>query len=174
MSIRLSPKAFHPIRNRSGDDHARGGPCRIRLRNPTLLASGVMGETGDSLLRVARRGRRARHQVHRAGAPQGLPEPHAGRAAGRLHQRHGPPGPGIEAFAEEMETREGTCRSSAACSPRSPRTSPPSPADGGLRCSGGRTEPQLPARRAMGWRWASTPTRWERSFSSVKGAVRIR
>jgi len=76
----------------------------LRLRNPTMLASGFLDETGGSLVRV-----------HRAGAGAVVtksigPEPREGYANptvveidGGLLNAVGLPNPGIEAFVPELE-----------------------------------------------------------------------
>ncbi|MBI0584683.1 MAG: dihydroorotate dehydrogenase [Methanomassiliicoccus sp.] len=77
----------------------------MRLRNPTLLASGVMGETGDSLLKVASAG--AGGLVTKSiglEARKGYPNPTLVELADGYINAMGLPGPGIDAFAEEMET----------------------------------------------------------------------
>lgn len=76
----------------------------IRLRNPTLLASGVMGETGDSLLRVAEAGAGGLVTKSIGLEPRkGYPNPTLVELPDGYINAMGLPGPGIEAFAEEME-----------------------------------------------------------------------
>jgi dihydroorotate dehydrogenase (NAD+) catalytic subunit len=76
----------------------------IKLRNPTLLASGVMGETGDSLLRVAVAGAGGLVTKSIGLEPRkGYPNPTLVELPDGYINAMGLPGPGIEAFAEEME-----------------------------------------------------------------------
>ncbi len=76
----------------------------IRLRNPTILASGVMGETGESLLRVAEAGAGGLVTKSIGLEPRkGYPNPTLVELPDGYINAMGLPGPGIEAFAEEME-----------------------------------------------------------------------
>lgn len=76
----------------------------IKLRNPTILASGVMGETGDSLLRVAESGAGAvvTKSIGREPRP-GYNNPTLVEVPQGYINAMGLPGPGIDAFREEME-----------------------------------------------------------------------
>jgi dihydroorotate dehydrogenase (NAD+) catalytic subunit len=75
----------------------------IRLRNPTILASGVMGETGESLLRVAEAGAGGLVTKSIGLEPRkGYPNPTLVELPDGYINAMGLPGPGIEAFAEEM------------------------------------------------------------------------
>ncbi len=77
--------------------------CGTRLRNPTMLASGVMGETGDSLLRVAEAGAGAAVTKSIGLEPRrGYPNPTLVELDDGYINAMGLPGPGIEAFGEEM------------------------------------------------------------------------
>ena len=74
------------------------------MRNPTMLASGVMGETGDSLLRVAEAGAGALVTKSIGLEPRrGYPNPTLVELPDGYLNAMGLPGPGIEAFKEEME-----------------------------------------------------------------------
>jgi dihydroorotate dehydrogenase (NAD+) catalytic subunit len=76
----------------------------LSLRNPTILASGVMGETGDSLLRAAAAGAGALVTKSIGLEPRkGYPNPTLVELPDGYINAMGLPGPGIEAFAEEME-----------------------------------------------------------------------
>ena len=76
----------------------------IKLRNPTILASGVMGETGESLLRVAEAGAGGLVTKSIGLEPRkGYPNPTLVELPDGYINAMGLPGPGIEAFAEEME-----------------------------------------------------------------------
>jgi len=78
--------------------------CGMRLANPTMLASGVMGETGDSLLRVAEAGAGALVTKSIGLEPRmGYPNPTLVELPDGYINAMGLPGPGIEAFGEEME-----------------------------------------------------------------------
>jgi dihydroorotate dehydrogenase (NAD+) catalytic subunit len=77
--------------------------CGTRLRNPTMLASGVMGETGDSLRRVAEAGAGAVVTKSIGLEPrQGYPNPTLVELDDGYINAMGLPGPGIHAFGEEM------------------------------------------------------------------------
>ncbi|MDW5563490.1 MAG: dihydroorotate dehydrogenase [Methanomassiliicoccus sp.] len=76
----------------------------IKLRNPTILASGVMGETGESLLKVAEAGAGGLVTKSIGLEPRkGYPNPTLVELPDGYINAMGLPGPGIEAFAEEME-----------------------------------------------------------------------
>jgi len=75
----------------------------IKLRNPTILASGIMGETGGSLLRVVEAGAGALVTKSIGLEPRrGYPNPTLVELPDGYINAMGLPGPGIEAFAEEM------------------------------------------------------------------------
>ncbi len=77
--------------------------CGTKLRNPTILASGVMGETGDSLLRVAEAGAGAAVTKSIGLEPRkGYPNPTLVELEDGYINAMGLPGPGIDAFGEEM------------------------------------------------------------------------
>jgi dihydroorotate dehydrogenase (NAD+) catalytic subunit len=76
----------------------------VRLRNPTLLASGFLDETGGSLVRVYRAGAGA--VVTKSIGPEpreGYPNPTVVEIDGGLLNAVGLPNPGIEAFLPELE-----------------------------------------------------------------------
>lgn len=76
----------------------------VRLRNPTLLASGFLDETGGSLVRVFRAGAGA--VVTKSIGPEpreGYPNPTVVEVDGGLLNAVGLPNPGIEAFLPELE-----------------------------------------------------------------------
>ncbi len=77
--------------------------CGIRLRNPTMLASGVLGETGESLLRVAEAGAGAAVTKSIGLEPRkGYPNPTLVELDHGYINAMGLPGPGIAAFRDEM------------------------------------------------------------------------
>ena len=77
----------------------------LRLQNPTMLASGIMGETGGSLLRVAMSGAGAVVTKSIGSEPRaGYPNPTLVELDEGYINAMGLPNPGIEAFAEEMST----------------------------------------------------------------------
>ena len=76
----------------------------VRLRNPTLLASGFLDETGGSLIRVYRAGAGA--VVTKSIGPEpreGYPNPTVVEIDGSLLNAVGLPNPGVEAFLPELE-----------------------------------------------------------------------
>ncbi len=76
----------------------------VRLRNPTMLASGFLDETGGSLVRVYRAGAGA--VVTKSIGPEpreGYPNPTVVELDGGLLNAVGLPNPGIEAFIPELE-----------------------------------------------------------------------
>jgi dihydroorotate dehydrogenase (NAD+) catalytic subunit len=78
--------------------------CGIELNNPTILASGIMGETGESLLRVAEAGAGGLVTKSIGLEPRrGYPNPTLVELEDGYINAMGLPGPGIEAFGEEME-----------------------------------------------------------------------
>ena len=75
------------------------------MRNPTMLASGVMGETGRSLAHVAEAGAGAVVTKSIGQEPRpGYPNPTLVELSYGYVNAMGLPGPGIVAFQEEMET----------------------------------------------------------------------
>ncbi len=75
----------------------------LALRNPTMLASGVMDETAGSLLRVARAGAGAVVTKSIGSEPRkGYPGPTLVELDDGYINAMGLPNPGIEAFAAEM------------------------------------------------------------------------
>ncbi len=76
----------------------------VRLRNPTMLASGFLDETGGSLIRVYRAGAGA--VVTKSIGPEpreGYANPTVVEVDGGLLNAVGLPNPGIEAFRAELE-----------------------------------------------------------------------
>lgn len=76
----------------------------LRLRNPTMLASGFLDETGGSLVRVYRAGAGA--VVTKSIGPEpreGYPNPTVVEIDAGLLNAVGLPNPGIEAFISELE-----------------------------------------------------------------------
>jgi dihydroorotate dehydrogenase (NAD+) catalytic subunit len=77
----------------------------IELRNPFLLASGVLGETGESMLRVWNAGAGGVVTKSIGLSPrEGYPNPVIVVLPHGLLNAMGLPGPGIEEFAEEVRT----------------------------------------------------------------------
>jgi dihydroorotate dehydrogenase (NAD+) catalytic subunit len=76
----------------------------IRLGNPTMLASGMMGETGESLLTVARSGAGAlvTKSIGRE-ARRGYANPTVVELDDGYINAMGLPNPGVDAFEEEMK-----------------------------------------------------------------------
>lgn len=75
----------------------------LTMPNPTMLASGIMDETGDSLLRVAEAGAGALVTKSIGLEPRkGYPNPTLVELPDGYLNAMGLPGPGIEAFGEEM------------------------------------------------------------------------
>jgi dihydroorotate dehydrogenase (NAD+) catalytic subunit len=76
----------------------------VRMSNPTMLASGMMGETGLSLVEAARHGAGAVVTKSIGMEPRnGYPNPTLVESDGCYINAMGLPNPGIEAYAEEME-----------------------------------------------------------------------
>lgn len=77
--------------------------CGLRLRNPTMLASGVLDETGKSMVAVARSGAGAvvTKSIGLA-SRDGHPNPTVVELELGLLNAMGLPNPGIEVFAEEI------------------------------------------------------------------------
>jgi len=77
--------------------------CGLRLRNPTMLASGVLDETGRSMLAAAKNGAGAVvTKSIGSKAREGHPNPCVVELEHGLLNAMGLPNPGIEAFAEEL------------------------------------------------------------------------
>lgn len=75
----------------------------ISLKNPTMLASGMMGETGDSLVRISEMGAGALITKSIGLEPRyGYPNPTLVELPYGYINAMGLPGPGIDAFEEEM------------------------------------------------------------------------
>jgi dihydroorotate dehydrogenase (NAD+) catalytic subunit len=76
----------------------------LTMPNPTMLASGIMGETGASLLRVAEAGAGALVTKSIGLEPRkGYPNPTLVELPDGYINAMGLPGPGIESFKEEMD-----------------------------------------------------------------------
>lgn len=77
--------------------------CGIRMGNPTMLASGVLGETAGSMLRVAKSGAGAivTKSISREPRP-GYPNPTIVESEHGLINAMGLPNPGINEFAKEL------------------------------------------------------------------------
>lgn len=76
----------------------------LRLRNPTILASGILNETGKSMLEVARAGAGAVvTKSIGADAREGHANPCVVEVEGGLINAMGLPNPGVEAYAAELE-----------------------------------------------------------------------
>jgi dihydroorotate dehydrogenase (NAD+) catalytic subunit len=84
--------------------------CGVPMENPVMLASGVLGETGPSLLEALHGGAGA--VVTKSIGPearQGHPNPTVVALEGSLLNAMGLPNPGMEAYAEELEwLRQGS------------------------------------------------------------------
>jgi dihydroorotate dehydrogenase (NAD+) catalytic subunit len=79
----------------------------LTMPNPTMLASGIMGETGASLLRVAEAGAGALVTKSIGLEPRkGYPNPTLVELPDGYINAMGLPGPGIDAFKEEMESAQ--------------------------------------------------------------------
>lgn len=78
--------------------------CGLRLRNPTMLASGVLDETGKTMLAVAKAGAGAIVTKSIGREPRaGHPNPTVVELEHGLLNAMGLPNPGIELFAAEIE-----------------------------------------------------------------------
>lgn len=83
--------------------------CGLRLRNPTMLASGVLDETGKSMLAAAKAGAGAvvTKSVGKDPRP-GHPNPTVVELENSLLNAMGLPNPGIELFSNELkEAKKG-------------------------------------------------------------------
>ena len=77
---------------------------RLELRNPTILASGIMDETADSIKRVAEEGAGAIVTKSIGKEPrEGYANPTVVELEHGILNAMGLPNPGIEAYADEME-----------------------------------------------------------------------
>ncbi|MCD6236645.1 MAG: dihydroorotate dehydrogenase [Thermoplasmata archaeon] len=77
---------------------------RLELRNPTILASGIMDETADSIKRVAEEGAGAVVTKSVGKEPrEGYANPTVVELEHGILNAMGLPNPGIEAYADEME-----------------------------------------------------------------------
>ena len=75
----------------------------LDLGNPSMLASGILGETGASLLKVARSGAGAVVTKSISLEPRpGHPNPTVVELENGLINAMGLPNPGVEAFKEEL------------------------------------------------------------------------
>ena len=83
--------------------------CGLRLKNPTMLASGVLDETGKSMIEVARAGAGAIVTKSVGREPRaGHPNPSVVELEIGLLNAMGLPNPGIELYAQEVrEARKG-------------------------------------------------------------------
>lgn len=83
--------------------------CGLKLRNPTMLAAGVLDETGKSMAAVARAGAGAIVTKSIGKTPRpGHPNPCVVELPGGLLNAMGLPNPGVEAFGREIpEAKEG-------------------------------------------------------------------
>jgi dihydroorotate dehydrogenase (NAD+) catalytic subunit len=78
--------------------------CGIKLSNPTILASGILGETAGSLVRVAKGGAGAVVTKSISVKPRaGYPNPTLVECEHGLLNAMGLPNPGIDEFAAEMK-----------------------------------------------------------------------
>jgi len=83
--------------------------CGLRLKNPTMLASGVLDETGKSMLAIAGAGRGSHcHQIRGTGAEERPPNPSVVELEHGLLNAMGLPNPGIDLFVDEIkEAKKG-------------------------------------------------------------------
>ena len=78
--------------------------CGLRLKNPTMLASGVFDETGKSMLAIAKAGAGAIVTKSIGKDPRiGHPNPSIVELQSGLLNAMGLPNPGIEAYASEIK-----------------------------------------------------------------------
>ncbi|RLF39157.1 MAG: dihydroorotate dehydrogenase [Thermoplasmata archaeon] len=82
---------------------------RIHLKNPTILASGIMGSCGQALKRIAEEGEVGALVTKSIGKEQrkGYPNPTAVELECGILNAMGLPNPGIDAFGEELKELEG-------------------------------------------------------------------
>jgi dihydroorotate dehydrogenase (NAD+) catalytic subunit len=77
----------------------------LRLKNPTMLAAGILGETGYSLLNISKGGAACVVTKSIGVAPrEGHPNPTFMETEHGIINAMGLPNPGIEGYKEEMET----------------------------------------------------------------------
>jgi dihydroorotate dehydrogenase (NAD+) catalytic subunit len=78
--------------------------CRLRMDSPLMLASGILGETGASLLKILNAGAGAVVTKSIGSEPRdGYPNPTVVEVEGGLLNAIGLANPGIDAFLEELE-----------------------------------------------------------------------
>lgn len=78
--------------------------CGLQMESPVMLASGILGETGPSLLKVLRSGAGAVVTKSIGSEPRdGYPNPTVVEVEGGLLNAIGLSNPGIDAFMEELE-----------------------------------------------------------------------
>jgi len=76
----------------------------IKLKNPTMLAAGILGETGDSLLKIAKSGAGALVTKSIGVEPrEGHPNPTFVETEHGIINAMGLPNPGIESYEEEVK-----------------------------------------------------------------------
>lgn len=76
----------------------------IKLKNPTMLAAGILGETGDSLIKVAKGGAGALVTKSIGLEPrEGHPNPTFVETGHGILNAMGLPNPGIESYEEEVK-----------------------------------------------------------------------
>ncbi|UCG71237.1 MAG: dihydroorotate dehydrogenase [Thermoplasmata archaeon] len=81
---------------------------KLKLKNPTMLASGILGETGDSLLRVGRGGAGAIVTKSIGVEPkEGHPNPTFVETEHGILNAMGLPNPGIEEYEKEVKLALG-------------------------------------------------------------------
>lgn len=82
---------------------------KLRLKNPTMLASGILGETGESLLKVGRGGAGAIVTKSIGIEPkEGHPNPTFVETEHGILNAMGLPNPGIEEYEKEVKLAFGT------------------------------------------------------------------
>ncbi|UCE90932.1 MAG: dihydroorotate dehydrogenase, partial [Methanobacteriota archaeon] len=80
----------------------------LRLRNPTMLASGILNETGRSMLEVARAGAGALvTKSVSADEREGHANPCIVEVEGGIINAMGLPNPGAEVYAAELDVARG-------------------------------------------------------------------
>ena len=83
--------------------------CNVKMKNPTMLAAGVMGSTAASLNWAARSGAGAVVTKSFSTEPNpGYPNPTTVEVTGGFINAIGLSNPGVEAFKKELEKLEGT------------------------------------------------------------------
>ncbi|RLF44358.1 MAG: dihydroorotate dehydrogenase, partial [Thermoplasmata archaeon] len=82
--------------------------ANLKLKNPTILASGIMGESSGSLIRVAKSGAGALvTKSIGSDARTGYPNPTVVELECGILNSMGLPNPGIEEFGKEIEDIKG-------------------------------------------------------------------